>query len=125
MTAARSGLVLLGLAFLGFVSLGLPDGLLGVAWPEIRSDFSLGPSALGPLLFASTCGYVASSAAAGWLLARVGVGALLGASCAATALALLGYVAAGAWPLVVACGVLAGLGAGAIDAGLNAWVRAE
>ena len=122
MSSPRRGLALLGLAFLGFISLGLPDGLLGVAWPRMRTDFALRPSALGPLLLAATCGYVASSAASGWILARIGVGTLLGASCLATAGSLLGYIASGAWPFVVASGVLAGLGAGAIDAGLNAWV---
>lgn len=122
MSSSRARLALLGLAFLGFISLGLPDGLLGVAWPRMRADFALRPSALGPLLLAATCGYVASSAASGWLLARIGVGTLLGVSCLATAGSLLGYIASGAWAFVVAFGVLAGLGAGAIDAGLNAWV---
>jgi fucose permease len=114
--------LLLGLSFLGFVSIGLPDGLLGVAWPSIRSHFGLPLDALGALLVAVTVGYVGSSAASGWILARTGVGTLLAASCLATAASLLGYASASAWPAVVAFGVLAGLGAGAIDAGLNTHV---
>jgi fucose permease len=110
---------LLALSYLGFLSLGLPDGLLGVAWPGIRRSFGLELDAIGALLVATTAGYVASSFASGWILARMGVGALLALSCAGTGLALLGYAAAPAFGALVACGVLAGLGAGAIDAGIN------
>jgi fucose permease len=119
MTANLDSRMMLGLCCLGFAALGLPDGVIGVAWPSVRSDFRLPLDALGALLVASTAGYVASSAASGRLLARMGVGTLLAASCAMTALALCGYALAGSWPVVVALGVVAGLGAGAIDAGIN------
>ena len=56
---SRSGLILL--SFIAFISLGLPDGLLGVAWPSIRETFSLRLDALGILLVASTAGYITSS----------------------------------------------------------------
>ena len=115
----RTGLLLTGLAYLGFVSLGLPDGLLGIAWPSIRATFGLPLDALGALLVMFTAGYLASSFTSGWLLARIGVGTLLALSCAATALSLIGYALAPAWWAMVALGMLAGLGAGAIDAGLN------
>lgn len=108
-----------GLAYLGFVSLGLPDGLLGIAWPSIRATFGLPLDALGALLMMFTAGYLASSFTSGWLLGRIGVGTLLALSCAATGLSLIGYALAPAWGAMVALGVLAGLGAGAIDAGLN------
>jgi hypothetical protein len=49
MRRRRSGLLLVGLAYLGFVSIGLPDGLLGVAWPSIRAYFDLPLDALGAL----------------------------------------------------------------------------
>ena len=107
------------LAFLGFVSLGLPDGLLGVAWPAIRSTFDLRLDALGALLVTFTAGYLASSFSSGRLLARINVGTLLALSCAATGVSLLGYALAPAWWMMVALALLAGLGAGAIDAGLN------
>jgi fucose permease len=115
----RTGLLLTALAYLGFVSLGLPDGLLGIAWPSIRATFGLSLDALGGLLVMFTAGYLASSFTSGWLLGRIGVGALLALSCAATALSLLGYALAPAWWVMVVLGTLAGLGAGAIDAGLN------
>lgn len=120
--ARRRALFLLGIAYVGFVSLGLPDGLLGVAWPSIRATFGLAQGALGPLLVATTTGYVLASFATGRLLARMRVGTLLGLSCAATAASLAGYAIAPRWWLVVASCVLAGLGAGAIDAGLNTYV---
>ena len=61
--APRRALLLLGLAYLGFVSLGLPDGLLGVAWPSIRATFSLRLDALGVLLVSTTAGYVVTEQA--------------------------------------------------------------
>jgi fucose permease len=115
-------ILLLGLAFLGFVGLGLPDGLLGVAWPSIRSHFGLPLDALGALLVAWTAGYVASSFGSGRLLARLGVGGLLAASGLATTLSLAGFAVTPSWWGMVALGHLAGLGAGAIDAGLNTHV---
>jgi MFS family permease len=117
-----SGALLIGLAYVGFVSLGLPDGLLGVASPSIRASFSIGPEQLGALLIAFTAGYLSSSAASGAVLRRLGVGALLAWSCVLTAASLLVYAATAHWWLMVAFGVVSGLGAGAIDAGLNTWV---
>lgn len=122
LAGAPPRVLLLGIAYLGFVSLGLPDGLLGVAWPSIRATFGLPLDALGALLVTFTAGYLVSSAASGWVVARIGVGALLALSGAATAASLLGYALAPTWWALVALGALSGLGAGAIDAGLNAYV---
>jgi fucose permease len=119
MPARRAALVVL--SFLGFASLGLPDGVLGVAWPRIRRDFELPLDALGALLVSTTAGYVTASCLAGALLARISLGALLALSCLATGLTLFGYAAAPLWAALVALGVTAGLGAGAIDAGINAF----
>lgn len=113
------------LAYIAFVSLGLPDGLLGVAWPSIRADFGLPLDALGSLLVSGTLGYLVSSFFSGRIMARLGVGRLLALSCAATAVAVLGYTLSPFWLGLVLLGVLSGLGAGAIDAGLNAFVAAH
>lgn len=113
------------LAFIAFISLGLPDGLLGVAWPSIRANFSLPLDSLGMLLIASTSGYLTSSFISGKSIARLGVGGVLAASCALTGLGLLGYTLAPTWWMMVLLGVVAGLGAGAIDAGLNTYVAAN
>jgi fucose permease len=111
--------LLLALAFVAFVSLGLPDGLLGVAWPSMRRSFGLPLDALGSLLISTTVGYVTSSFLSGAILRHVRLGTLLALSCAATALAMIVYSVASHWALVVAFGVAAGLGAGAIDSALN------
>ena len=119
----RLGLVLL--AYVAFIALGMPDGLLGIAWPSIRADFSLPLDALGALLVASTTGYLISSSLSGALIARMGVGRVLLVSCATTGLALVGYTLVPEWWMMVLLGVFAGLGAGAIDAGLNTYVAAH
>jgi fucose permease len=115
----KYSLFLIALAYLSFVSLGLPDGLNGVAWPSIRGYFNLPLDALGSLLVMFTAGYLVSSFSSGRMLALMSLGSLLALSCLATAVSLIGYALAPAWPVMVALGVIAGLGAGAIDAGLN------
>ena len=119
----RLGLILL--AFVAFVALGLPDGLLGVGWPSIRTGFSIPLDAIGMFLVAVVAGYMASSFLSGFLLSRVGVGRVLAASCFLTGLALIGYTLVPQWWMMVVLAVFAGLGAGAIDAGLNTYVAAH
>lgn len=119
----RLGLVLL--AFIAFVALGLPDGLLGVGWPSIRASFSIPLDAIGMFLAACVAGYTTSSFLSGFLLSRLGVGRMLAASCLLTGLALLGYTFVPQWWMMVLLGVFSGLGAGAIDAGLNTYVAAH
>ena len=119
----KIGLVLL--AYIAFIALGMPDGLLGVAWPSIREGFKIPLDALGSLLFVSTSGYLFSSFLSGKIIARIGVGKLLAISCALTGIALVGYTIVPSWWVMVVLGVLAGLGAGAIDAGLNTYVAAN
>ncbi len=114
-------LLLTLLTFLGFVGIGLPDGLTGVAWPSMRGYFGLPIDALGGLLVSYTAGYLFSSFGSGRMSAHIGVGVLLALSCLATGVSLLGYAGVSHWWLVVAFGALAGLGAGAIDAGLNTY----
>jgi fucose permease len=115
-------LALILLAFVAFVALGLPDGLLGVGWPSIRAGFSIPLDAIGWLLTASVAGYMTSSFLSGLLLSRLGVGRVLAASCLLTGVALIGYTLVPQWWLMVCLGVFGGLGAGAIDAGLNTYV---
>src|SRR4030042_6019179 len=108
-----------------FIALGMPDGLLGVAWPSIRGTFSIPLDGLGSLLVCSIAGYLTSSFLSVRLLALFGVGRVLAVSCAMTGIALLGYTLVPSWWMMVTLGVLAGLGAGAIDAGLNTYVAAH
>jgi fucose permease len=120
-----SKLSLILLAYAAFIALGMPDGLLGIAWPSVRADFGIPLDALGMLLFASVAGYMTSSFLSGALIARLGVGNLLAISCALTGSALVGFTLVPAWWMMVLLGVFSGLGAGAIDAGLNTYVAAH
>ena len=113
------------LAFVAYISLGLPDGLLGVAWPSIRRDFALDHDALGALMVSFTAGYLTSSFFGGRLMAHFRLGALLTASTSAAGLALLGYAAAPGWWMMVIAGVAAGLGGGGIDVTLNTYVASS
>ncbi|MCX5117534.1 MFS transporter [Micromonospora sp. NBC_00362] len=118
---ARPRAALLLLSYLAFVSLGLPDGLLGVSWPSIRGDFDVPTEAVGWVLTAGTVGYLTSSVLAGFTLARVGVGALLAGSTLVASLALTGYSVSPVLAVLVGCALLLGLGSGAVDSGLNAY----
>ena len=125
LTLTQSRLGLIFLAYIAFISLGLPDGLFGIAWPSIRETFGLRLDALGAFLIAGTSGYILSSFFSGKVIARLGVGGTLAASCALTGSALLCYTLAPYWWIMVSLGVAVGLGAGAIDAGLNTYVAAH
>ncbi|MBU1081651.1 MAG: MFS transporter [Spirochaetes bacterium] len=103
----------------------MPDGLLGVAWPSMRASFGQELDALGLLLAGGTVGYLVSSLASGWTIQRLGVGRVLGFSCLLTATAIAGYTVCPWWPAMFGLAMAAGLGAGAIDAGLNVWVEAH
>lgn len=116
---------LLALAYFGFISLGLPDGLLGVAWPSMARDFGVPLDALGLLTVAGMIGYFTSSVATGFLLGRLGVGRLLAISTALASLALTGYLSVPVMVLAVVCALVLSLGSGAIDAGLNAYAATE
>ena len=107
-TYPKLGLVFL--AYVAFIALGMPDGLLGVGWPSIRASFSLPIDAIGMLITASVAGYMTSSFLSGPLLSRLGVGRLLAGSCALTGLGLIGYTLAPAWWVMVLLGIIAGLG---------------
>jgi fucose permease len=121
----KTGLLLIGIAYLGYVLLGLPNGLLGVAWPSIRESFDVSLDALGTLLTTVTVGYILSSFNSGRLISCIGMGYLLMASSVAMGVGLLGYAVAPAWWVMVLFGLLAGMGSGLVDAGLNTYVAAN
>lgn len=109
------------LAYTAFVSLGLPDAVLGVAWPSLRTAFALSQSAMGAALTANVAGYLASSVLAGRASAALGVGGVLAISTALVAGGLTGFALAPAWAVFVTCAVVVGLGSGAIDAVINTY----
>jgi fucose permease len=111
--------LILFLSYAAFVSLGLPDTVLGVAWPSVSARFGLSPGDIGALLACTVTGNVVSGLVAGRLMAGAGVAALLAGSSGLVALGLLGYTLAPRWSLFFPMAVIVGLGSGAIDAGLN------
>jgi fucose permease len=117
-----SRLLLLLIAYLGFISLGLPDTLIGVAWPSVRNHFHVPQSAIAFIFFGVGCSYFLSSFFTGRILQVVGIGALLAASSALVAASGFGFGLAPMWALFAACSLLHGLGSGAIDAGINHYV---
>ena len=116
---------LLCICYLGFVSLGLPDTLIGVAWPSIRATFNLQQSHIAWIFFGSGCSYFLSSFYAGRLLKIFNVGVLLAASSAVVALGGFNYSFATVWPWFACGALLHGLGSGAIDSGLNHYVASH
>lgn len=121
----RTKINILLLAYIAFVTLGLPIGLLGVAWPTMRADFSLPLDAMGLLLISSTAGYSLASFFIARLINRYGIGSLLIFSSFASAVALFSYPLAPTWAVIVGIGALAGFGSGVMDAGLNTYLAAE
>jgi fucose permease len=117
--------LIIALAFVAFVSLGLPDGVLGVAWPSVRGTFHRPLSSLGALLACGTGAYLVSSFLGGQAVRAVGVGNVLLGSGVLVAVALAGVSLAPSWPAVVACAVIGGVGGGAIDAGINTFAASR
>jgi len=118
-------LALLTLIYLAFISLGLPDGVLGVAWTRMHTDLQQPLAAVGLLTLVGTIASGLSTLASGPLLRRLGTGPVVMVSGFLTGLALLGFslTTSFAWLLLLA--VPLGLGAGAVDAGLNHFVAAH
>ena len=117
--AMRTGRGLDVLSLGSFVVLGLPDGMLGTAWPSMRQSFGVPIADLGLILLVITAGSVAVSAFVGALIRRFGVPALLTASGSCAALGAIGFaVAPGIW-LIFAVSALLGVAAGMMDGGLN------
>jgi fucose permease len=102
-----------------FAVLGLPDGMLGTAWPAMRHGFGVPVGALGLILLVNTIGSVVVSAFVGRLILRLGTAAVLAVAGSCAALGGIGYaVAPGLW-LVLGIGPLMGAAAGMMDGGLN------
>ncbi len=113
---------LIAIIYLAFVSLGLPDGLLGAAWPAMHADLGAAVSLAGAISVVICLGTIVSSLMTDTLVRRLGTGRLTAASVALTAVALFGFSTCTAlWQLVL-WAIPYGLGAGAVDAALNAFV---
>lgn len=113
---------LLPVAFVGFIALGLPEGVLGVAWPSIGEDFDRVLGELGLVLALLTAGYLLAGLANGELTRRFGTGRMLTAASLISAAGALTYAATGTWVVLLAATFCWGAAASWIDAGINAHV---
>lgn len=109
------------LSFLSFVALGLPDGLLGVAWPTLRGDLGRPLGAIAFLLASGSIGYLLSSTSIGRIIRRIGLGSAIVSGGASIATGLLLVSMAPAWSFLLPGYVLIGAGGGLLDAGFNAY----
>ncbi|MFS0670598.1 MFS transporter [Peribacillus frigoritolerans] len=116
---------LLVIIYLAFISLGLPDSLLGVAWPVMQSDYGAPLETAGLLFMTIAGGTIISSLASGMVLKRFGTGNVTLVSCLLTAGALLGFHFAPSLVWLIVCAIPLGLGAGSVDAGLNDYVATQ
>ncbi len=108
--------------YLAFISLGLPDSMLGAAWPAMRIGWNAPLGQAGSISLVIAAGTVVSSLFSSRAIRRFGTGKVTFVSVLMTACALLGMsMAPGAWFLYIMA-VPLGLGAGAVDSGLNAYV---
>ena len=105
-----------------FVTLGLPAGAIGVAWPYVRASFGAPLAGLGLMLVSFTLAYFLGSAVSGPLTGRLGTSRLLLGGCALSTVAWLGLALAPQWWLVPLVSFLAGAGSGLIDASVNAHI---
>jgi fucose permease len=113
--------ILIALAFIAFTSLGLPDGLLGVSWPSIRHEFHISLDNLGLVIAIATAGYLCASFCSGMVLRMLPLGTVLALSTFAASFSLLGFALAPYWWAILVLSFIAGLGGGAVDAGLNSY----
>ncbi|WP_247595299.1 MFS transporter [Actinomyces procaprae] len=115
-------LLLLAIIYLAFISLGLPDSLVGAGWPVMHEDLGVPVSYAGGITFIIAVGTIVSSLASERLTRRLGAGVVTAVSVAATAVALLGFSTATQYWMLCLWAIPYGLGAGAVDAALNNYV---
>ena len=114
--------LLLAIIYISFISLGLPDALLGAAWPTMHLDLGVSVSLAGGISLTIAIGTVISSLLSDRLTRWLGAGKVTAISVGMTAVALLGFsVSSEYWHLILFA-IPYGLGAGSVDASLNNYV---
>ena len=114
--------LLLAVIYLAFISLGLPDSLLGSAWPSMHLEFGVPVSYAGVISMIIALGTVVSSLQSDRLTRRLGAGMVTALSVLLTALALLGFSLSRSFFALCLLAIPYGLGAGSVDAALNNYV---
>ena len=114
--------LLLGVIYLSFISLGLPDGLLGAAWPVLYKQMEFPVAWAGAVSMIISVGTILSSLQSDRLTIRFGAGRVTVVSVAMTMLALFGFSVSGSFWMLCLFAIPYGLGAGGVDAALNNYV---
>ena len=114
--------LLLPIIYLSFISLGLPDALLGAAWPVMGLEFNVPVSFAGIISITISCGTIISSLMSDRLTRRFGTAKVTACSVAMTAVALFCFSITGSFWLLLLWAIPYGLGAGSVDASLNNYV---
>jgi fucose permease len=123
-TANRTFFLVL-VTYLAFISLGLPDGLLGIAWPFMSARTNVPLDSLGMLLISFTIGYLSTSSTSGKILKSISLGMLLTMSCLLTALSLLTYAFSDQWGFIIIASFFLGAGGGAVDSSINTFAASR
>lgn len=114
--------ILLALIYLAFISLGLPDSLLGSGWPVMHAELGVPIPYMGIVSMVISAGTIAASLFSDRLTRKLGTRVVTVASVFLTVFALFGFSFAERFPMLIVFAVPYGLGAGAIDAALNNYV---
>ena len=115
-------LLFLGIIYVTFISLGLPDSLLGVGWPEMYGELGVPQSYAGFLSMTISLGTIVASFFSGKWIRYAGTGKVTAFSVLGTVVALFGFYLAPSFLWLIVAALPLGLGAGAVDAGLNDYV---
>lgn len=114
--------LLLVIIYLAFISLGLPDALLGAAWPSMYPQFDVPVSYAGIISMIIALGTVISSLQSDRLTKKLGTGKVTALSVLMTAMALFGFATSHSFGMLCLWAIPYGLGAGSVDASLNNYV---
>ncbi|GAA4197765.1 MFS transporter [Microbacterium oryzae] len=114
--------LLLAIIYIAFISLGLPDSLIGAGWPAMHSDLGVPVAFAGIITMIIASGTILSSLASERATRRFGTGLVTAVSVALTASALVGFSVSGSFWMLCLWAIPYGLGAGAVDAALNNYV---
>lgn len=114
--------ILLAVIYLAFISLGLPDALLGSAWPTMYREFGVPVSYAGVISMTIAVGTIISSLLSDRLTKKLGTGKVTVISVFLTAAALFGFSVSGSFWMLCLWAIPYGLGAGSVDASLNNYV---
>ena len=114
--------LLLVIIYLSFISLGLPDALLGAAWPSMYPQFDVPVSYAGIISMIIALGTVVSSLQSDRLTKKLGTGKVTALSVLMTAMALFGFATSHSFGMLCLWAIPYGLGAGSVDASLNNYV---